>query len=213
MNHRKQGVPGSAQMTDRRDAAPSKPQRPAIRHVRRRTSAGRQALDGRIALDRIDLQILAILQREGRISKAELAGRVGLSPSTCHERMRRLQKQKAILSYHANVNLRAIAHTQTFFVEITLKTHRAYDFRRFESFVAKVPEIVECHALGGGIDYLVKVVARDVDAYQLLVDHLLEAEIGIERYFTYVVTKGVKSLLQLSVESLIDQDSLEVRSS
>ena len=119
-----------------------------------------KALDGRIALDRIDLQILAILQREGRISKAELAERVGLSPSTCHERMRRLQKQKAILSYHANVNLRAIAHTQTFFVEVTLKTHRAYDFRRFESFIAKVPEIVECHALGGGIDYLVKVVAR-----------------------------------------------------
>jgi Lrp/AsnC family transcriptional regulator of ectoine degradation len=198
-------------MTDRREDAAAKSQQPAMRHARRRTATGRQALDGRIALDRIDLQILAILQREGRISKAELAERVGLSPSTCHERMRRLQKQKAILSYHANVNLRAIAHTQTFFVEVTLKTHRAYDFRRFESFIAKVPEIVECHALGGGIDYLIKVVARDVDAYQLLVDHLLEAEIGIERYFTYVVTKGVKSLTQFSVENLIDQAPAEER--
>lgn len=184
-------------------APPTAPHDDSPERRRHYAAADQRALDGRVALDKIDLKILAILQREGRISKADLAERVLLSPSACYERMRRLEKQKAILSYHANVNLRAIAHMQMFFIEITLKTHQAHDFRRFESYLATVPEIVECYALGGGIDYIVKLAARDVDDYQILIDRLLEAEIGIERYFTYVVMKPVKSLPQFSVENFL----------
>ena len=66
-----------------------------------------------------------------------------------------------------------------------------------------VPEIVECHALGGGIDYVVKIASRDVEDYQALIDRLLDSEIGIDRYFTYIVTKVVKSLPQFQVENLL----------
>lgn len=155
----------------------------------------------RVALDRADIRILAALQQNGRISKVELAKLVNLSASACLERMRRLEKKKLILSYHANIDLAAVMPIQMFLTEITLGGHRAVDFWKFEQCVAKLPQVIECHALGGGIDYLLKVVASDVPAYQLFVDDLLSKEIGIERYFTYVVTKVVKSLPQFCLES------------
>ena len=154
----------------------------------------------RVALDRADIRILAALQRNGRISKVELAKLVNLSASACLERMRRLEKKKFILSYHANINLTAVMPIQIFLTEITLGGHRAVDFRKFEQCVEKLPQVIECHALGGGIDYLLKVVASDVPAYQLFIDEILGQEIGIERYFTYVVTKVVKSLPQFPLE-------------
>jgi Lrp/AsnC family transcriptional regulator of ectoine degradation len=154
----------------------------------------------RVALDRVDLRILAALQRNGRISKVELANLVNLSPSACLERMRRLEKRKLILSYHANVNLAALMPIQLFLTEITLGGHRAVDFSRFERSIEKVQQVVECHALGGGIDYILKIIAPDVPAYQSLIDDLLAQEIGIERYFTYVVTKVVKNVRELPLE-------------
>jgi len=154
----------------------------------------------RVALDRVDVRILAALQRNGRISKVELAKLVNLSASACLERMRRLEKKKFILSYHANINLGAVMPIQMFLTEITLGGHRAVDFWTFERCIEKVPQIIECHALGGGIDYLLKVVASDVPAYQSLIDDLLNQVIGVERYFTYVVTKVVKSLPQFTLE-------------
>jgi Lrp/AsnC family transcriptional regulator, regulator of ectoine-degradation genes len=155
----------------------------------------------RVALDRVDLRMLAALQRNGRISKVELAELVNLSPSACLERMRRLEKQKLIVSYHATLNLSAFMPIQMFLTEITLGGHRAVDFWKFERAIEKIPQVIECHALGGGIDYLVKIVASDVPAYQMLVDDLLSQEIGIERYFTYVVTKAVKSVPQFLLQA------------
>lgn len=170
--------------------------------------SGKHESDGRgllrpvagVALDRVDLRILAALQRNGRISKVELANLVNLSASACLERMRRLEKKKLILSYHANVNLSAVMSIQLFLTEMTLGSHRAVDFWRFEQSIERVPQVVECHALGGGIDYILKVVARDVPAYQSFIDDLLSQNIGIERYFTYVVTKVVKSEPQFQLE-------------
>lgn len=155
----------------------------------------------RVALDRVDIRILAALQRNGRVSKVELAKLVNLSPSACLERMRRLEKKKVILSYHANVNLSTVMPIQMFLTEITLDGHRAADFWKFERCIEKVPYVIECHALGGGIDYLLKIVASDVPAYQALIDDLLNQDIGIERYFTYVVTKVVKSLPQFPLDT------------
>jgi DNA-binding Lrp family transcriptional regulator len=83
-----------------------------------------------------------------------------------------------------------------------LKQHRYEDFQRFETAIRGVEEIVECYATGGGIDYLLKVVAPDIDAYQRLIDRLLLAEIGIDRYFTYIVTRAVKASFQPPVTLL-----------
>lgn len=156
-----------------------------------------------IVLDETDVRILARLQQDGRISKTALAEMVGLSPSACLERMRRLEKKKIILSYHAHVNLKVMFGLQSFYTTVILKTHRQNDFSIFEQFIQKVDEVVECHALGGGIDYLLKIVCADVERYQSLVDRLLDAQVGVDRYFTYIVTKPVKLAQQLPLDALV----------
>ena len=147
-------------------------------------------------LDAIDLRILATLQREGRITKLALAERVGLSPSPCWERLKRLEKAGYIAGYRAEIALAKLGGVTTVMVEVTLKKHGFEDFQVFERAVRKIPEIVECLATGGGIDYLLKVVTADIDAYQRLIDELLTAGIGIDRYFSYVVTRTVKTAAQ-----------------
>jgi Lrp/AsnC family transcriptional regulator of ectoine degradation len=78
------------------------------------------------------------------------------------------------------------------FLAAELESHRAQDFQAFERAIAPLDEVVACWAVGGGFDYILQVVTRDIDSYQRLVDHLLEAKAGLSRYFTYVVTKPVK---------------------
>ena len=151
-------------------------------------------------LDAIDLKILATLQKEGRITKLALAERVNLSPTPCWERLKRLEKEGLIKGYRAEIDLAKLGSGTTVMVEIALKQHRLEDFEIFERVVRRTPEIVECLATGGGIDYLLKIVTSDIDAYQRLIDELLTAGIGIDRYFTYVVTRTVKSAPQPPVE-------------
>jgi Lrp/AsnC family transcriptional regulator of ectoine degradation len=156
-----------------------------------------------VKLDRIDLNILSVLQRRGRITKLALAEQVHLSPTPCWERLKRLEETGIIAGYHARIALNKIASSTTLWTEVTLRKHGREDFGRFEAAVKSRPEIVECWAIGGGIDYLMKVVARDVDGYQRMVDELLEAEVGIDRYFTYIVTKPVKEGGELPIDSLL----------
>ena len=166
-------------------------------------AAPREAPPRELVLDEVDVRILSVLQRDGRISKTALGEMVNLSPSACLERVRRLEKKKLILSYHATVNMKALLGFHTFFTEITLRTHRADDFSVFERYVQKIDEIIECHALGGGIDYLLKFICPDVERYQALVDQILDAQVGVDRYFTYIQTKAVKSRAQLPIEALV----------
>ncbi|QIA25863.1 Lrp/AsnC family transcriptional regulator [Mesorhizobium sp. AA22] len=154
-------------------------------------------------LDQIDLKILDVVQRDGRITKLALADKVGLSPTPCWMRLRKLEKAGIVSGYHAKVAIRAVAPVATVLMEVTLASHRQADFDRFERVIRDVPEIVACWSVGGGVDYLLKVMARDIDAYQRLVDVLLEREIGIDRYFTYIVTKTVKEEMALPVADLL----------
>lgn len=156
-----------------------------------------------LKLDQIDLKILDVVQRDGRITKLALADKVGLSPTPCWMRLRKLEKAGIVSGYHAKVAMRAVAPVATVLMEVTLASHRQADFDRFERVIRDVPEIVACWSVGGGVDYLLKVMARDIDAYQRLVDVLLEREIGIDRYFTYIVTKTVKEELALPVADLL----------
>ncbi|MEZ5715614.1 MAG: Lrp/AsnC family transcriptional regulator [Paracoccaceae bacterium] len=143
-------------------------------------------------LDPRDIEILTLLSREGRITKAELAQRVGLSPTPAWNRLRKLEEAGLIEGYGARVNLRKIAPHVTVFVAAELADHTAASFRTFEAAMARHDEITACWALGGGFDYLLQVVTRDIESYQQLIDALLDARIGLARYFTYVVTKPVK---------------------
>lgn len=146
-----------------------------------------------LKLDKIDLKILAALQREGRITKLGLARQANLSAAACWERLRRLEKAGVISGYTALIDAGKLGRFATVLVEITLKSHRQADFLRFETVVLREPAIVSCEAVGGGIDYVLRVVTPDIDSYQRLIDDLLTAEIGIDRYFTYIVTKTIKA--------------------
>ena len=156
-----------------------------------------------LRLDAIDLKILDAVQRDGRITKLALAEQVGLSPTPCWVRLHRLEKAGIISGYHARVAIRTVLPVATVLLEVSLGSHRQADFDRFERVVREVPEIVACWSVGGGVDYVLKVMARDIDAYQRLIDGLLEREIGIDRYFTYIVTKTVKEETVLPVADLL----------
>ncbi|SDL36967.1 transcriptional regulator, AsnC family [Franzmannia pantelleriensis] len=143
-------------------------------------------------LDRYDLKILEILARDGRITKSKLAEAINLSVSPCWERVRRLEKAGVIEGYVARINSGVLVKRTPVWVQVELKQHSAESFQRFEALVHATPEVTECVAVGGGVDYLLKVEADSIDAYQRLIDAWLVSDIGIERYFTYIVTKTVK---------------------
>ncbi|WP_416797441.1 Lrp/AsnC family transcriptional regulator [Ciceribacter azotifigens] len=156
-------------------------------------------------LDAIDLRILEAIQADGRITKLALAERVGLSPTPCWMRLRKLEKAGIVTGYHARVAVRRVAPVANVMMEVTLANHRQTDFDRFERVVATVPEIVACWSVGGGVDYIMKCMSADIDAYQRLVDDLLARELGIDRYFTYIVTKTVKDETILPLAALLPQ--------
>ncbi len=141
-------------------------------------------------LDRIDLKILAQLQKTGRITNVELAEAVCLSPSPCLTRVKRLEKAGYITGYGAQLNLHKLGEFLTVFTEVTLTEHRSGDFSRFETRIRKLDEIVECHLVSGGYDYLLKFITRGVAHYQSIIEDMLEGDYGIEKYFSYVVIKS-----------------------
>jgi Lrp/AsnC family transcriptional regulator of ectoine degradation len=145
-----------------------------------------------LKLDAVDFRILEAVQENARITKIALAEKVGLSPTPCWLRLRKLEEAGVVTGYHARIAFRKIAPIAHIMVQITLGNHRQSDFDRFERAITVIPEIVSCWSVGGGVDYFLMIMARDVDAYQRLIDRLLDQNIGIERYFTYIVTKLVK---------------------
>jgi DNA-binding Lrp family transcriptional regulator len=152
-------------------------------------------------LDRIDIKILRELQKNGRISNIELAELVNLSPSPCLMRVKKLQAEGFITGYSAQINVSKLGQTLVVFTEITLKNHRQIDFARFLAAIEKVDSAVECHLVSGGYDYLVKFVTAGISEYQAIMERLVELDVGIDKYFSFVVLKSpiVKAHLPLDV--------------
>jgi DNA-binding Lrp family transcriptional regulator len=150
-------------------------------------------------LDRIDIKILAELQKDGRITNVELAGLVNLSPSPCLMRVKKLQAEGYITGYSAQVNIAKLGQTLIVFTEVTLKNHRQIDFARFLAAIEKVDSVVECHLVSGGYDYLLKFVTAGISEYQAIMERLTDMDIGIDKYFSFVVLKSpiVKSHMPL----------------
>ncbi len=161
-------------------------------------------MNGVPKLDRIDLNILVQLQKDGRMTNANLADAVGLSASPCLQRVKRLESGGYITGYGAQINLAKLTENITVFTEITLVDHRREDFIRFEANLRNVDELMECHLVSGGYDYLLRFVSRNVNHYQERMENLLERNIGIEKYFSYIVLKSpiVKNVLPL--KTLLD---------
>lgn len=160
-------------------------------------------------LDKFDLKILEALQSDGRVPTAHLAERVGLSSSPTWERVRKLEQTGILRGYHADVAVELLAQVTMVIVPVVLENHRSHDFRRFEQVVEKIPEIVECWAVGGGVDYVLRFTLRTVDDYQSLMERLLQADLGIQRYWSYVVTKPIKPFAGMPLANLIASDDKE----
>ncbi|MBB3945468.1 DNA-binding Lrp family transcriptional regulator [Rhizobium skierniewicense] len=141
-------------------------------------------------LDRIDIKILHELQKNGRITNVELAELVNLSPSPCLMRVKKLQSEGFITSYSAHINIGKLGQTLTVFTEVTLKNHRQIDFARFLTAVEKLDSVIECHLVSGGYDYLLKFVTGSIGEYQTIMERLIDMDIGIDKYFSFVVLKS-----------------------
>jgi len=157
-------------------------------------------------LDAVDIKLLAALQQEGRATKSRLGELVNLSPSPCHERVRRLETAGYIRGYHAEIDIDKLVRPTLVLVEICLKTHDAQAFSRFSRHMETVSEILECYQTSGAVDFILKVITADLPAYQALMDRLLAADIGIGRYTTCVVTKRVKKNGLYPLELLVAQE-------
>jgi len=158
-------------------------------------------------LDRIDLNILAELQRNGRITNTTLSEAVALSPSPCLTRVKRLEKLGYIISYNAHLALDKLGETSMIFTEITLDGHHREEFLRFEKKISTIDEVIECHLVSGGYDYLLKFITRGIAHYQELMEDVLEKEFGIEKYFSYVVLKSPVVKLHYPLRTLFKVES------
>jgi Lrp/AsnC family leucine-responsive transcriptional regulator len=151
------------------------------------------------SLDRIDRNILNTLQVNGKISNVELAKHVGLSPSPCLERVKRLEQQGYILGYQANLNPHKLGAAMLVFVEITLEKTSPDVFAEFSAAVQKHQDIQECHLVSGNFDFLLKTRVADMSSYrQLLGDTLLTLP-GVSASRTYVVMEEVKSTQRVRI--------------
>ncbi|MGI2112119.1 leucine-responsive transcriptional regulator Lrp [Shewanella frigidimarina] len=153
-------------------------------------------------LDRIDRNILNELQQDGRISNVELSKRVGLSPTPCLERVKRLEKQGFISGYTALVNPHFLGASLLVFVEITLNRDTPDIFDRFNRAVQLLDDIQECHLVSGDFDYLLKTRVSDMSAYRRLLGETLLKLPSISDTRTYVVMEEVKQTNKVALYNL-----------
>jgi Lrp/AsnC family leucine-responsive transcriptional regulator len=143
------------------------------------------------SIDRIDLQILATLQRQGRIANVALAKRVNLSPSPCLERVKRLEAAGLIQSYGAKLDAAALGFGTSAFIQVTLDRTTADVFDQFRDAVIPIAEVAECHMVAGGFDYLLKLRLADMEAYRQVLAVIVDLP-GVAQTHTYVVIEVIK---------------------
>lgn len=145
-------------------------------------------------LDSTDRRILKALQLDGRITNAELAKRCNLSPAACLERVRRLRERGVILGYSTLIDPAAVGRGLLIFIEVVLDRTTGDLFDAFAAEARKTPEIMECHMVAGGFDYLIKARLADMDAYRAFLGDVLVRMPGVRETRTYAVMEEVKSI-------------------
>ena len=143
-------------------------------------------------LDERDIQILSILQEEGRITKTALADRLNLSLTPSWDRLQRLEEEGIIESYGARLSSPFLKNFHLVITEVELESHKEGQFARFEDAIMGFDEVLSCWSVGGGLDYILKVLVKDVSDYQDFLKRVLKANIGLRRYFSYAVLERVK---------------------
>ncbi|SEO16708.1 transcriptional regulator, AsnC family [Salinihabitans flavidus] len=147
----------------------------------------------RPVLDATDIRILSAVQEHGQLSKTRLAEIVNLSPTPCWSRLDRLKAAGFVRGFHAEIALERVTDFTQLVVTVSLAHHRKPDFERFEAHIRDLDEITHCIATGGGMDYVMTVFVPSLTSFQTLMDGLLLADVGIDRYITYIATRQVKA--------------------
>lgn len=147
----------------------------------------------KFGLDATDIRILSAVQSHGQLSKTRLSEIVNISATPCWARLDRLKAAGFIRGYYADVALDRVCDFTQVVVTVSLTTHRKADFDRFEAWVGRQDEIVDCIATGGGMDYVLRTICPTLTAFQALMQDMLEADIPVDRYMTYIATRVVKS--------------------
>lgn len=145
-------------------------------------------------IDDIDMQILGELQQDGRMTNVELARKVGLTAPPCLRRVRALEEAGAIKSYHAVVDPAMLGYTITVFAMVSLKSQAEADLKAFQDHVASLPEVRECHMLNGEIDFILKVVAPDLQSFQQFLTSKLTPASNVVSVKTSLTIRTSKNL-------------------
>jgi len=156
-------------------------------------------MDSEIPIDRIDRRILSILQMDGRITTTDLAERVGLSATAVSERLKRLTRDGFVRGYGARLDPQKLGRGLLVFVEVMLDRTSPDVFDAFAAAVARAPEVMECHMVAGGFDYLIKSRVRDMAAYRHFLADVILALPGVRETRTYAVMEEVKATDMLPI--------------
>ena len=158
-------------------------------------------------LDERDIKILSILQKEGRITKTSLAERLNLSLTPSWDRLQRLEEAGVIESFGAKLSSKFLNNFHLVITEVELESHKEGEFAHFENAIMEFDEVLSCWSVGGGLDYILKILVRDVADYQAFLRRVLKADIGLRRYFSYAVIDRIKDT-EIVPESLIRKSDL-----
>lgn len=151
-------------------------------------------------LDKLDRRILDVLQNDGRISNVALAKQIGLSPTPCLERVKRLEEQGYITGYFAKVDGSKLGAGMLVFVEITLVKTATDIFEEFSKAVRACDDIQECHLVSGNFDFLLKARVADMSSYRILLGDTLLQLPGVSESRTYVVMEEIKQTEKVRVD-------------
>jgi Lrp/AsnC family transcriptional regulator, leucine-responsive regulatory protein len=146
-------------------------------------------------LDAIDKSILNEVQNDGRLSIVELATRVNLSKSPCLKRLRRLENEGYVKGYYAELDAKKLAYGHLVFVQVKLSNTTRSKLEEFNRAVQHVPQVLSCHMMSGGYDYLLKVRTRDMDEYRILMSDVLSALPCVGQTSTFAVMEEVKDTM------------------
>ena len=144
-------------------------------------------------LDTIDRRLLAELQAEGRVTNVDLARRVGLTAPPCLRRVRALEEDGVIKGYHAELDASRLGFTITVFAMVSLKSQAEEDLRAFENHIKALPEVRECHMLNGEIDFILKIVSRDLQSFQEFLTSKLTPAPNVASVKTSLTIRTAKS--------------------
>jgi DNA-binding Lrp family transcriptional regulator len=153
-------------------------------------------------MDQSDIKILGVLQEDGRVSNKQLAEIVGLSPSSVHERVKKLEKKGFIERYTAILSGKKLGLETVIFVSVSLNLHNEYSLENFSEFINNSSMVSECYHLAGSEDYLLKIHCRDIKEYERFLVTKLTRIDGMDRVKTHIVLKTMKHGTELPLETV-----------